>query len=240
MLRKHIYRKICFTLVELMIVISIIVILAGLLLPALQKAKARVEASSCANNCKQIGIALLQYSNDFNDWIVPGKTPSISYWDGVARISPWTQLLGRFGPYSPCDYGIRICSLGNGFHNIANTYHGNGAFILCPSQKVSGKFTYSDYAANAWLFGELITGSTYKPHKITQITSPSIAKYVFDNGSTAEIMVSFIIFNINNLYNVDFRHLQRANILYADGHVNSAKYQDLTPVDSYHELLKGF
>jgi prepilin-type N-terminal cleavage/methylation domain-containing protein len=81
-----------FTLVELLVVIAVISVLAGLLLPALDHAMNQAKCISCANNLKQIGIASFLYNTDYNDYLILNNTDTgplrtwVEYFDEVNDI----------------------------------------------------------------------------------------------------------------------------------------------------------
>ena len=206
-----------FTLIELLVVIAIIAILAAMLLPALQRARAAAREAVDVNNLKQLGLGFMMYLQDNDGYFPPVLNGSSLY---GAWKEDWMQMIA---PYIGMDLGKGQ----NGWEKIPR----HSVFRDPSMQAYVGAAVYdSSYGYNSHALG----GTNYAPFsgygltatypvRLVRITQPDKQLVLVDTWyhySTAS-------YRERGRYDADsqdyvaYRHSHRANVLYADGHVKA-------------------
>ena len=263
--KQHNFRS-AFTLIELLVVIAIIAILAAILFPVFARARENARRSSCQSNLKQIGLGLIQYTQDYDEKLVnscygvTGTSP-----DGNSVPGSNYKWMDAIQPYMKSTQ-IFTCPSDVDDNNSKTTYTPYNNLPAGGSSQFYGSYGINQiYAPNttpAGAAGATGNNGVVQQVSLAELQEPATTFWAMDTAinsnqslrgkyrvcvsNTATMSVTadgLKAFNDNSAnYGAAAaaRHLETLNVLYTDGHVKSQKLAALGKKNATTNTLIGF
>ena len=208
--------RFAFTLVELLVVIAIIAILAAILFPVFARARENARRSSCQSNAKQIGLAIMQYTQDYDErtpypWISI-STGNVA-WNQV--IQPYAKSLQVF--QCPSDVNANNPSVSSWLGTNPDPY----PVPFHTSYMFNDEMAYRSLAE---LQNPTGTIQTVDGGVVGQMTAPFVTTTVKPEAWITKSDISWTTSATNPDWGAPAaRHMDTAVVLFADGHVKSLR-----------------
>ena len=206
--------KTAFTLIELLVVIAIIAILAAILFPVFGRARENARRTKCSSNLKQLGLAMAQYVQDYDESVMPGRAGTSC---GGACYTTWNNILQ---PYMKTRQIIMCPTSGNN-STINYTVNGlvlavaGGASDSAGANFKGGRISAIPLVAQTPLFADAV-GSGLETDA-PQFLLPTAKGSNTETGRLATIGGTINLSNPSGL--VQMRHFDGCNLAFVDGHV---------------------
>jgi prepilin-type N-terminal cleavage/methylation domain-containing protein/prepilin-type processing-associated H-X9-DG protein len=232
-------RKRAFTLIELLVVIAIIAILAAILFPVFGRARENARRSSCQSNLKQIGIGMMQYTQDYDErfpvsYLHDTRVTGI-YWGWMQAVQPYIKSTQLF--QCPSDTDTTVPSLFTGSQDLGFVAPFHTSYAVnqymgmedpsAPPFNTKQSVSIAEVDNSAGVIYLVDGGSVINAAAPYVTTSSAVKKGGWLMADPADINGNSAMQSVgpNSWTGPSIRHLEMVNTAFVDGHVKALKVE---------------